>query len=145
MRSQDRQAGYSSVGRASDCRSLQQSDGPWFDSGWPDFVLTWGATEVDQARSGAARAGFVCAMRPQGTRMSRHEFGPNFGSSCPVMANRLRRSCKEFPKELGRRLQGLRREHGKACSATGGNLRAVSEGLVKLAGQRSQEHVPCTR
>ena len=30
-------AGYSSVGRASDCRSLQQSDGPWFDSGWPDF------------------------------------------------------------------------------------------------------------
>ena len=31
------QAGYSSVGRASDCRMLQQSDGPWFDSGWPDF------------------------------------------------------------------------------------------------------------
>ena len=28
---------YSSVGRASDCRSLQQSDGPWFDSGWPDL------------------------------------------------------------------------------------------------------------
>ena len=32
-------AGYSSGGRASDCRSLQQSDGPWFDSGWPD--LAW--------------------------------------------------------------------------------------------------------
>ena len=32
-----KQAGYSSVGRASDCRNLQQSDGPWFDSGWPDF------------------------------------------------------------------------------------------------------------
>lgn len=31
------QAGYSSVGRASDCRVLQQSDGPWFDSGWPDL------------------------------------------------------------------------------------------------------------
>ena len=31
------QAGYSSVGRASDCRILQQSDGPWFDSGWPDL------------------------------------------------------------------------------------------------------------
>ena len=31
------QAGYSSVGRASDCRNLQQSDGSWFDSGWPDF------------------------------------------------------------------------------------------------------------
>ena len=30
------QAGYSSVGRASDCRSMQKSDGPWFDSGWPD-------------------------------------------------------------------------------------------------------------
>lgn len=31
--------GYSSVGRASDCRELQQSDGPWFDSGWPDFQI----------------------------------------------------------------------------------------------------------
>ena len=30
-------AGYSSVGRASDCSLKQQSDGPWFDSGWPDF------------------------------------------------------------------------------------------------------------
>ena len=29
--------GYSSVGRASDCSLQQQSDGPWFDSGWPDF------------------------------------------------------------------------------------------------------------
>ena len=28
-------AGYSSAGRASDCRSLQQLDGPWVDSGWP--------------------------------------------------------------------------------------------------------------
>ena len=33
------QAGYSSVGRASECRNLQQSDGPWFDSGWPDLCL----------------------------------------------------------------------------------------------------------
>ena len=33
------QAGYSSVGRASDCRFVQPSDGPWFDSGWPDFNL----------------------------------------------------------------------------------------------------------
>ena len=32
------QPGYSSVGRASDCRHLQQSDGPWFDSGWPDLL-----------------------------------------------------------------------------------------------------------
>ena len=32
------QPGYSSVGRASDCRQLQQSDGPWFDSGWPDMI-----------------------------------------------------------------------------------------------------------
>ena len=29
--------GYSSVGRASDCSLQQQSDGPWFDSGWPDI------------------------------------------------------------------------------------------------------------
>ncbi len=32
--------GYSSVGGASDCSLLQQSDGPWFDSGWPDHGLT---------------------------------------------------------------------------------------------------------
>ena len=32
------QAGHSSVGRASDCRFMQQSDGPWFDSGWPDVI-----------------------------------------------------------------------------------------------------------
>ena len=30
------QPGYSSVGRASDCRFQQASDGPWFDSGCPD-------------------------------------------------------------------------------------------------------------
>ena len=29
--------GYSSVGRASDCRHMQISDGPWFDSGWPEL------------------------------------------------------------------------------------------------------------
>ena len=41
------QAGYSSVGRASDCRILQQSDGPWFDSGWPDF---WRRSSQDRLR-----------------------------------------------------------------------------------------------
>ena len=34
-----KQAVDSSVGRASDCRILQQSDGPWFDSGSTDFAL----------------------------------------------------------------------------------------------------------
>jgi hypothetical protein len=32
-----KQAGYSSVGRASDCRTSQRSHAPWFDSGWPDI------------------------------------------------------------------------------------------------------------
>ena len=32
-------AGDSSVGRASDCRALQLSDGPWFDSGSPDMLF----------------------------------------------------------------------------------------------------------
>ena len=32
-----KQAGCSSVGRASDCRTLQRSVGPWFDSGRPDI------------------------------------------------------------------------------------------------------------
>ena len=32
-----RQTGYSCAGGASDCRVPQQSDGPLFDSGWPEF------------------------------------------------------------------------------------------------------------
>ena len=32
------QAGYRSVGRASDCRASQPLEGPWFDSGWSDFT-----------------------------------------------------------------------------------------------------------
>ena len=31
------QAGHSSASRASDCRQVQLSYGPWFDSGRPDF------------------------------------------------------------------------------------------------------------
>ena len=34
--------GYSSVGRASDCSVKQQSNGPWFDSGWPDKLIVFG-------------------------------------------------------------------------------------------------------
>jgi hypothetical protein len=45
-----RQTGYSSVGRASDCRMLQQSDGPWFDSGWPDFHTPHIARGLEHAR-----------------------------------------------------------------------------------------------
>ena len=49
------QAGHSSAGRASDCRQVQLSDGPWFDSGRPDFIpgpigevrMTW--VEVGRA------------------------------------------------------------------------------------------------
>ncbi len=40
------QAGYSSVGRASDCRHLETSDGPWLDSGWPDFLSVVDMTAV---------------------------------------------------------------------------------------------------
>jgi hypothetical protein len=47
-----KQAGYSSVGRASDCRLLQQSDGPWFDSGWPEHyfheVPAWGSEQNER-------------------------------------------------------------------------------------------------
>ena len=44
------QAGYSSVGRASDCRLLQISDGPWFDSGWPDFCLNSARGEAHEQK-----------------------------------------------------------------------------------------------
>ena len=52
-----RQTGYSSVGRASDCRMLQQSDGPWFDSGWPDIfcaVLAQAEPSVSLLQSNAS-------------------------------------------------------------------------------------------
>ena len=35
-----KQGDCSSIGRASDCRTLQRSDGPWFDSGRPD-ICCW--------------------------------------------------------------------------------------------------------
>ena len=57
------QAGYSSVGRASDCRALQLSDGPWFDSGWPDLhrlapqaVRSCAASDTEGIRAPAGRA-----------------------------------------------------------------------------------------
>ena len=43
----NRNTGDSSVGRASDCRSLQISDGPWFDSGSPDYFA---ALDDDESR-----------------------------------------------------------------------------------------------
>ena len=42
-------ASYSSVGRASGCRRLQQSDGPWFDSGWPDICTAHTSPDTNQA------------------------------------------------------------------------------------------------
>ena len=55
--------GHSSVGRASDCRLLQQSDGPWFDSGWPDLpnyflnAKSWCTSQV--ANSSKCYRGFI--------------------------------------------------------------------------------------
>ena len=60
------QTGYSSVGRASDCRVLQQSDGPWFDSGWPDFHCTGRASRVNLRRP--ARTNFN--QKPQSKNIS---------------------------------------------------------------------------
>ena len=60
LRRAEQQAGYSSVGRASDCRLLQKSDGPWFDSGWPEGALAViqvsriGGNEFDQQATQAA-------------------------------------------------------------------------------------------
>ena len=48
---------YSSVGRASDCRALQLSDGPWFDCGWPDLQM-W---EAGQGGVCASDAAFLCS------------------------------------------------------------------------------------
>ena len=67
------QTGYSSVGRASDCRHMQQSDGPWFDSGWPDFFRT--LSKPNHIRSDKA---FECLKGPQtvqtNTPPNRHSF-----------------------------------------------------------------------
>ena len=49
-------SGYSSVGRASDCRLTQRSDGPWFDSGWPDFPRLAAGVAVRAKACGNASA-----------------------------------------------------------------------------------------
>ena len=49
-------AGYSSVGAASDCRRLQQSDGPWFDSGWPDICTAHTSPDTNQAKGCTKKA-----------------------------------------------------------------------------------------
>ena len=49
-------SGYSSVGRASDCRLTQRSDGPWFDSGWPDFPRLAAGVAVQTKACGNASA-----------------------------------------------------------------------------------------
>ena len=62
-------AGYSSVGRASDCRRLQQSDGPWFDSGWPDSLRHALCGLHSIARAGRSLAAFlVCPLRLPSSR-----------------------------------------------------------------------------
>ena len=47
-----KQAGYSTVGTTSDCRLQQQSDGPWFDSGWLEHyfeeVPAWGSEQSER-------------------------------------------------------------------------------------------------
>ncbi len=69
-------AGYSSVGRASDGRRLQQSDGPWFDSGWPDSLRHALCGLHSIARAGHSLAAFlVCPLR--------------WSSSCPPACVRV--------------------------------------------------------
>ena len=65
------QAGYSSVGRASDCRALQLSDSPWFDSGWPDLhrlapqaVRSCAASDTEGIRTPAGRAEWISSPSP---------------------------------------------------------------------------------
>lgn len=55
------QAGYSSVGRASDCRALQQSDGPWFDSGWPEVMGYFLCSEGDAMCAQSADPLRICS------------------------------------------------------------------------------------
>ena len=58
--------GYSSVGRASDCRDMQQSDGPCFDSGWPEmtFLLAHRASRSHTRACILMLVGRLCALAP---------------------------------------------------------------------------------
>ena len=44
--------GDSSVGRASACRMVQTSDGPWFDSGSPDVSFTLSVRALGMGKQG---------------------------------------------------------------------------------------------
>ena len=62
LRSSSSKPGYSSVGRASDCRLLQQSDGPWFDSGWPDLRLAIVMLRANAKREAVSAGGRWLAL-----------------------------------------------------------------------------------
>ena len=78
-------SGYSSVGRASDCRMLQQSDGPWFDSGWPDLFATClqpqRASQPPLAAPPKPHLSNLSADTPTPNRRTLHEQSPHSRSS----------------------------------------------------------------
>ena len=73
--------GYSSVGRASDCRHMQQSDGPWLDSGWPDFFWKALLNPKGKGESMPRLAGVSWADARTGLQLQGHGDMQGFDSS----------------------------------------------------------------
>lgn len=137
------QAGHSSVGRASDCRALQQSDGPWFDSGWPDGMTgPW----LGPARPNLTQ--LRCPLRTLAPRASRREKSRRRGPRPPLQrsASLQRRAPPRPPRacELAwsQRLppaarQGLAKLMGRACASAW-----MSSALSERAGWASSPLKP---
>ena len=117
----DWQTGHSSVGRASDCRQKQPSDGPWLNSGWPEpfrrhrprarLARVW-SQGCGRGAGGGQRAGWPAGGQG-GFRVTRAQEPPPLmrgfchfshrGAEAPLLAEggghfslRMRRRCLRF-------------------------------------------------
>ena len=137
------QAGHSSVGRASDCRALQQSDGPWFDSGWPDgmtnplagaCVLKTDASAARRARSPRPRPSCREGDRRLGP-LSPPGRPPNWERRAPGRASSEARDAARSQRLLSVACHGLARLRGRG----GGSARRPPRGgRVGRAGWRAK-------
>ncbi len=114
--------GYSSVGRASDCRLVQPSDGPWFDSGWPDFTC------LDPERPIQLRQG--CNINHMLTATPQTH-GCSYARSKSVIARRVSTSVSRL---VHSRLEKTRAETTDACLML---LRLLLPILVKISEIRN--------
>lgn len=127
--------GYSSVGRASDCRDMQQSDGPWFDSGWPDILFLVARRD---SRSHTRACVLNLGLQRQQT------LGAQAGLVQPALPAPCRPASRT-PKRQGGRGQGETRWERRFGPGQWAQLfeRRCFENLRRASGLPCVSHAPC--